>query len=563
VIGLGSRLAHHLGTFRQVFGNPHLRRLELAWGGYYLGEWMQFVALSIYAFKIGGATALGVLGLARMVPAALLLPFGSMLADRYPRQRVLLGVNLARAAALGATGAALAGGSPRALVFVLAGCAAVPAAPIRPATMALVPLIAQTPQELVGANVCSSSLEGLGTFLGPTIGGALAATAGPDVGVFVAGAIYLWCAFLVGRIRREGDPAVRRRVERGPLEEVLGGFRAVAHDPHPRLITALFASQSLVRGFLNVLLVVAAIDFLGMGESGVGWLNGALGGGAVLGGIAMVALVGRRRLASPFGLALVLWGAPIALVAAWPKPAWALFCLAVIGVGNALIDVTGYTLFQRTVDEHVLGRVLGLSEILAAGDVAIGSALGSLLVTQVGIRPALVVVGCILPTLALLSYRGLRAIDGSVEVPERELSLLAAMRLFAPLPITTLERLASRLREVKSPAGETIVEQGAAGDLFYAISSGEVDVEHDGRRVATLGPGDYFGEIALLYDEPRVASCIARTDVDLFALDRPTFIAAVSGHSVSIEVAEDVMTKRLADLGSDPGSTLAGADRGP
>ena len=85
------RALERLSTLADVFRNPQLRRLELSWAGFYLGEWTYFVALSVYAFDVGGAAAVGALGLVRMVPAAIALPFGGMLADRYPRQRVYSG----------------------------------------------------------------------------------------------------------------------------------------------------------------------------------------------------------------------------------------------------------------------------------------------------------------------------------------------------------------------------------------------------------------------------------------------------------------------------------------
>src|SRR5262249_59536051 len=163
-------MARRLGAFEQVFENARLRRLELSWGGFWLTEWMQFVALSIYAFGVGGARALGALGVVRMAPAALTLPFAGMLNDRYPRHRVLLGISLVRAGALGATAVALAASGPRLLVFALVGCAAVAAGAVRPTTMSLVPRLARTPEELVGANVASSTLEAVGAFLGPVAG---------------------------------------------------------------------------------------------------------------------------------------------------------------------------------------------------------------------------------------------------------------------------------------------------------------------------------------------------------------------------------------------------------
>jgi MFS family permease len=542
------RAIERLSTLADVFRNPQLRRLELSWAGFYLGEWTYFVALSVYAFEVGGAAAVGALGLVRMVPAAIALPFGSMLADRYPRQRVLLGIYVARALLLVAMAVALAAESSRVLVFALAGLVAVVGAPVRPATLSLVPLLARTPRELVATNVSSSTLEGLGTLVGPAIGGVLAATAGFEVAVAVAAGVNLACALLVARIRREGDVAgARRRVERNLRHELLGGARTLAHEPHPRLIVLLFNSQTMVRGLLNVLLVVAAIELLGMGESGFGWLNAALGAGALAGGLAAVGLVARRKLAGIFGIALVLWGAPIALVGAWPRAGWALVCLGIVGIGNALLDVSGFTLLQRTVDEHVLGRVFGVFEIGVAVAVALGSLLGSILVEQLGIRTALVVTGAILPFLALVSLPGLRRIDASVEVPERELGLVSEVPLFSPLPPTTLERLAARLERLDVAAGTTIVEKGAAGDRFYLLAGGEVDVVLNGVTMTTLVAGDYFGEIALLQDVPRTADCIARTDAEIYALGRDVFVAAVSGDVRSSAEAEGVMSRRLEE----------------
>jgi MFS family permease len=550
------RALERLATLADVFRNPQLRRLELSWAGFYLGEWTYFVALSVYAFEVGGAAAVGALGLARMVPAAIALPFGGMLADRYPRQRVLLGIYVARALLLVAMAVALAADSSRVLVFALAGLAAVVGAPVRPATLSLVPLLARTPRELVATNVSSSTLEGLGTLVGPAIGGVLAATAGFEVAVAAAAGVNLACALLVGRIQREGDIAgARRRVERSLRHELLGGAHTLAREPHPRLIVLLFNSQTLVRGLLNVLLVVAAIELLGMGESGFGWLNAALGAGALAGGLAAVGLVARRKLAGIFGIALVLWGAPIALVGAWPRAGWALVCLGIVGIGNALLDVSGFTLLQRTVDEHVLGRVFGVFEIGVAMAVALGSLLGSIFVEQLGIRTALVVTGAILPFLALVSLPGLRRIDASVEVPERELGLVSEVPLFSPLPPTTLERLAARLERLDVTAGTTVVEQGAAGDRFYLVAGGEIDVVLDGVTMSTLRAGDYFGEIALLRDVPRTANCIARTDAEIYALGRDVFVAAVSGDVRSSTEAESVVSRRLEEqLGVGDGS---------
>jgi CRP-like cAMP-binding protein len=86
------------------------------------------------------------------------------------------------------------------------------------------------------------------------------------------------------------------------------------------------------------------------------------------------------------------------------------------------------------------------------------------------------------------------------------------------------------------------------GHLFYAVEEGTVVVTKDGRHVARLGPGDYFGEIALLRDVPRTATVTAVSDVKLYALERDVFIPAVTGHHDVQELAETAMATRLAML---------------
>jgi hypothetical protein len=545
MLGLLRRVGARSAALADVFRSPELRRLELAWAGYYVAEWASFVALSIYAYRVGGAAAVGLLGLVRMLPSALGAPAGTALADRTRRERVLLGIHLIRALTLGASAAVLGAGGPRSLVFTLAAVTAAGGSAYRPSHLAIVPILARTPQELVATNVSASTFEGFAVLVGPGLAGLLLTFTGADVVLAVSAGVSVWAALLVSRIAT--GPHVPPR-GRGPIADMLVGARTLAGEPQPRLIIGLFASQAFVRGLLNVLLVVAAFRLLKLGDSGVGFLNAAFGAGGLAGGLAGLGLVGLRRLAQPFAAGLVMWGAPIALVAAWPHEVWAFACLAVVGAGNAILDVSGFTLIQRAIDDAVLARVFGVFEVLVVTAVGVGSILGSLLVDRLGVRTALVVAGCILPVLAALCYTRLRAIDASVDVPERELALLSSIPLFSPLPATTLERLAARLRPVAADASTELVREREEGDLFYVIASGTVEVSQGAHHVATLGPGDYFGEIALLHDVPRVATCTAQSNVELYTLERERFVSAVSGHSTSAAEAEGVMRQRLSEL---------------
>jgi CRP-like cAMP-binding protein len=117
--------------------------------------------------------------------------------------------------------------------------------------------------------------------------------------------------------------------------------------------------------------------------------------------------------------------------------------------------------------------------------------------------------------------------------------------MFALLPPVTLEQLTSSLSRVRVPAGDDVFRRGNAGDRFYVIGAGEAEVALDDRPRMTLGPGAYFGEIALLRDVPRTATVTARTVLELYALERDDFLAAVTGHAPSAEAAEAVIAARL------------------
>jgi CRP-like cAMP-binding protein len=155
-------------------------------------------------------------------------------------------------------------------------------------------------------------------------------------------------------------------------------------------------------------------------------------------------------------------------------------------------------------------------------------------------------VGAFLPAIALLTYRRLLAIDRAVAAPAPEtMGLLESNPIFAPLPLPVLERLAKSLIPVHLEAGATLFQQGDHGDRFYLVRTGEVEILVEDGPPKVEGPGGSLGEIALLRDIPRTATVLARTDADLYALERDEFHAAVTGHAESEEAAEAVVGARL------------------
>jgi MFS family permease len=540
-----NRAVHALAGLVGVLRNENLRRLELAWGAAITAEWAHFVALGVFAYEANGTVGVGVAGLVRMLPAAFLAPFAASLGDRFRRERFLVSIALVGAAALAGSAVAFFASENAVVIFALGGVVGLASTLVRPAQQALLPSLARTPEELIGSNGATSTIESLGTLVGPLVAAVLVSVA--DAGVvfaFGAGAL-LASALLFSRVAVEGriHAAGRSRTE-STRRLLVAGIDHVVRAPTPRLVIGLIGTQAFVRGCLNVLIVVTAFRVLDANAGAVGYMTAALGVGGLVGAFGAFSLKG-RRLAVVFGLALVFWGLPIALMAAWNFLAAALFLLAVVGAANSIEDVAAFTLLQRIVPDEVLTRVLGLLWGLAMGAVALGSIAAPAVVTLLGPRTALVAVGLILPLLALLAWRRLVEIDRSAPGPAAELALIDCVPMLTPLSLAAKEHMATTLVPVSVAAGDVVIRAGDPGDRFYIVEDGELEVVAD-RLHVTARAGDYFGEIALLRDVPRTATVRAIVDSRLYALEREDFVAAVTGHSGALAAGEAIAAERLA-----------------
>src|SRR6476619_4116603 len=183
--------------------NADLRRVELAWGAAIAAEWVHFVALGVFAYKAGGASAVGVAGLVRLLPAAFLAPAGVSLADRLERVRFLLAATLLGSLALAGSAAAAFAGID-ALVYALAAVVGISSTLIRPSLQALLPSLARTPEELVASNAATSTIESTGTLVGPLLAGVLVSLVPVGVVFAVAAVLVGASSVLVGRVRARG-----------------------------------------------------------------------------------------------------------------------------------------------------------------------------------------------------------------------------------------------------------------------------------------------------------------------------------------------------------------------
>jgi MFS family permease len=533
-----------LQVARAALRNRALRATLVAFVFFSVAEWTRWVALLVFGFDRGGAAGSGLIAVIQLVPAAILTPFTSSLADRFHRPRVLLGGYLVAAFGTAAGGIAIVVDASFVVVAILSALGLCGVTLIRPTQASLLPRLVSTPAELTAANAIVSFVVGGSILAGPALAAALMAVWSPSATLIVAGALLAVGALTIAFIYRGSAEAA------GPGEPVdlLGGFRQVARNPGAGFVLLLLGLQAITWGAVDVLIVGLAIDQLDLGRSGAGLLAAAVGVGGVMGGAATVSLVGRSRLTPGFAFGVALWGIPLVAIAIVLAPVPVIAFLAIAGVGYAFMDVSGRTLLQRAVDERTLGRVFGLLEAGFMAAWAIGSAIAPIALAALTLRWTFVALGLALPLVTALSWSRLRRIDAQAWVPSRELELLRSIDIFGPLRGPVLERLARSTREVDVPAGRTFIREGEPGDRFYAIVDGEVRVTAGGQEIARLGPGGYVGEIALLRDVPRQASVTATTDTRLLSLDREPFLEAVTGSRGAAAVAHGGIEQRLAEL---------------
>lgn len=544
---LAGRLEPALGAMRTALTDAALRRLIVAWFAVVAGKWTLLVTTLIIAYEQGGPVAVGVLGVVRYLTPAVVAPFAGVPAARWSALAVLRATNIARTVAAVAVAVVIATDAPFIALALVVGLEAGFGAFTRPLHMGLLPACARTPDQLVAANVTSSAAEGLGTFVGPAAASLLLIWAGPigaivAVGVLYSGGVLVLARAHIPMISRRGGPAGPGEV----LDEIFAGVRAVVRLPGPRFVVIGLALQTFVRGLLTVLTVVAAIELLGMGEPGVGTLSAAMGLGGLVGSGASIALAGRARLGPAFIVALAGWGAPIAVIGLVVNPTAAMLAMLAVGISNALLDVSGYTIVQRTTPNAARVAVLGLIDGIANLGPAIGGIVAPLLIASAGVPGALVLTGALLPLTAVGLGLATRHMDEGGPAAARRVELLRGQPLFAPLSLATVEHLAASLVPVRFDTGAWLIREGDIGEDYLLIDGGAVEVSQGDRLLRTGGAGMGVGEIALINDVRRTASVRATAPVTAFRMDRGAFLEAVTGHAQSDAAARSLAAERLA-----------------
>ncbi len=520
----------------EVARDPKMLRIQLAYLGYNMTEYASWIAILVYGYSRGGPATVGFISTVQLVPAGLIAPFGAFAADHFRRDRVLFVSYLVQSVALAVVAVALVTEAPFVVVLAAAIAYAMSFMFVHPTQAAILPTLADTPAELTAANSVSTFAQSAGAVAGPLIAGLLLGLSGPWLVFGVFSAVTLGEALLVAR---PSLPAWAIRPERpmgarDVLHASLGGFRALNQDRRAGLLVLVLALSFSVIAALDVLFVAVAIDLLGKGASWAGYLSAAAGIGGLLGALATVSLVGRRRLMPYLEGGAALSGAAVAAVGILPSVIAAPLLFGVSGAGGSISWMAGSTLLQRVAPEEMLARVFGVLQGLAVLGAVVSISGTAALIAAFGVKAALVIVGFVLIAVVAALWWPLSAIDREAQAPDAEaLALVRSMPVFAALPPNVIERIVVDLVPVEIPAGQVLLREGDPGDRCYLIADGRAEVIRGGIRVDESVEGDLVGEIALLRNVPRTATLIALSPMRLFALDREPFLAAVTGHPQS------------------------------
>jgi hypothetical protein len=408
------------------------------------------------------------------------------------------------------------------------------------------PGLARTAEQLVALNSVTLWILSVGVFVAPAAAGLILEVGSPGA-VYAAGAgCLVGSALLVAPLRNLVPPLARDvdAAAQGALQQLAQGARMLARSTASREVVIVLATSYFVVGAIDVLAVVLAVETFELGNSGAAYLTAAHGAGAVLGAVASLALVGRSGLAR-FMVGATLFAASAFVLLGFVTAVLIAFIVAIVtGISRSLLEVSGHTLLQRVTSTALLARVFAFKDAVAMGAWALGSIMVPIVIALADIRAALFVTGLLMPAIILLRLRPLLAVDSAATVPAVRIALLRSLRIFRALPVPELEGVARNAWDVSAAAGEVVVRQGEAGDTYFAIADGMVEVVKDDVAENTLQRGDGFGEIALIDDVPRTATVIALTDATLVAIAREPFLVAVTGHAPTGDTVRRVAAER-------------------
>ena len=527
--GAGRRIV----ALRRVGTNDPLRRLLLAFAFFRVAELAVWITITAYAFQVGGVRQAALVLVAQLVPASIFAMLVGGLMHRFGATRLLRGGYLAQSFGLGFAAVALIGSGPHLLVYAGAVFAATTVTVTRPCQAVIAPALVIGAEELTAANVVVGLIDGAAGLIGPATAAVLMSLLGTWAALAVMAAATASAAGLVWRL-----PGQPHSVADDDMDSPIIGLRTVIRTPGPRVLVAGLAAHSILLGAIDLLAVVMAVDLLGRRAAFAGWVTASFGAGMAIAGLAAIAVIGRERLAPGIIGSAVGAGVSLALVSVVGRRlAPVMVLVAACGLAASWYELTSRMLLQRIARLDLLGHVFSMVEAMQMAMLAIGSASVPVLVRWFGAENAPIGIGILMVVTVVLLAPALVRIDRGAKVPVTEMAALRASRLFSPLPAPALETLARDARHRDYAAGTNMIRMGDAGEEYFILLRGRVEVSAHGQVLNQLTAGEGFGEIALLHGTPRAATVQALEQSHVLVVDRPAFITAVTGHAPTLDGA--------------------------
>jgi MFS family permease len=358
-----------------------------------IGTWMTQLATVWLVYHLtNSALMLGIVGFTSQIPNLLLTPFGGVLVDRFPRQRILIVTQiLAMVQSLTLAALALSGVIQIWHLLVLSLFQGTINAADAPARQAIVTELVDRPEDLANAIAINSTMFNGARLIGPAIGGLLIARVGEAYCFLIDGVSYI--AVITALLAMRFKPKKMPVITGSPLERIKDGFDYAFGCPPIRAILLLSAIVSFLGMQYTVLVPVFADKILKGDAQTLGFLMAASGVGAVCGGLYLVTRKTVVGLGKLIVLGPALLGTGLIVFSLSRYLPLSLLAMLSIGLGTILQIASGNTVLQTIIDDDKRGRVMSIYTMSFLGVVPFGNLLGGTLADRIGVTPTLIFAG--------------------------------------------------------------------------------------------------------------------------------------------------------------------------
>ena len=369
------------------------RNFQLFFSGQFIsliGTWMQNVAQAWLVYRITGSSVLlGAIGFSSQIPVFLFSPVGGIVADRFPRRRIVIGTQTASMLLAFALAALTLLHTVKIWqIFVLSALLGVVNAFDIPARQSfIVEMVGRT--DLMNAIALNSSMFNASRVLGPAIAGILVANIGEGWCFFANGVSYI--AVIIGLFLMHVQPQDSPVPSGSPVKHVIEGFRFVLESPAIHALLMLLGIVSLTGMPYTVLMPIFADRILHGGAAALGWLMGAAGVGALCGALLLASRETLKGLSRWVALAASGFGVSLVLFSLSRNLRLSEVLLVLVGFAMMVEMGSSNTLIQSMVPDRLRGRVMSVYSMMFMGMAPIGSLLAGAAADRFG--PQLTVAG--------------------------------------------------------------------------------------------------------------------------------------------------------------------------